>query len=165
MPGVDLNRTVSSIMGDLEYAVVIVTADDGREKSGCLVGFWSGCSIHPPRFMVWISKENRTYDVAVGAGTIALHFVDRDRYELAKLFATASGDDIDKFALCRWRRGAGDAVILEDCPRWVVGRILGRSDGGDHEGFLIEPADAAAGPWPGQLGYQAVKDLDAGHPA
>jgi flavin reductase (DIM6/NTAB) family NADH-FMN oxidoreductase RutF len=161
----DLNRTFSTIMGGLDSPVVIVTADNGREKSGCLVGFFSACSIHPPRVMVWISKENRTFDVAADAGTIAVHFVDRDHYELAKLFATVSGDDVDKFTLCRWRRGVRDAVILEGCARWVVGRVLGRCDGGDHEGFLVEPVDAAAGAWPGQLGFQSVKDLEAGHPA
>lgn len=161
----DLNQLVSTIVGDLEYPVVVVTANDGREKSGCLVGFFSECSIHPPRFMVWISKENRTYDVARRCDVLTVHFLESTHFELAELFATLTGDDVDKFSRCRWRSGTGGAVVLEDSSRWVTGRILERCNGGDHEGFLMEPIDAAAGPWAGQLGFQEVKQLEAGHPA
>src|SRR5690606_31403917 len=41
----------SRIMRDLDFAMAIVTASDGSERSGCLVGFSGQLSIHPPRFM------------------------------------------------------------------------------------------------------------------
>lgn len=48
----------------LNYPMYIVTALAEEERAGCLVGFAGQCSIQPSRFTVWISKANRTYDVA-----------------------------------------------------------------------------------------------------
>ena len=48
----------------LDGPMAIVTAFDGRERSGCLVGFHTQCSIAPSRWIVCISKKNHTYGIA-----------------------------------------------------------------------------------------------------
>ena len=150
------------IMGDLEFPMVIVTADDGREKAGCLVGFTAQCSIGPPRYMAWISKKNHTCRVARGAEVLTVHFPAGDQRPLAERFGTETGDDVDKFAGDDWREMDG-AVVLDDVARWFVGRVTETLDSGDHIGFVLEPLRGSAEPWSGQLGFQQVKDLDAGH--
>ena len=52
------------LVATLDYPVYIVTTAAQSKTGGCLIGFATQCSIHPPRFMVWISVMNRTYDVA-----------------------------------------------------------------------------------------------------
>jgi flavin reductase (DIM6/NTAB) family NADH-FMN oxidoreductase RutF/riboflavin biosynthesis pyrimidine reductase len=156
----------NQIMGDREIPMIIVTASDGRERSGCLAGFHAQASIDPPRYMVWISKKNHTHRVARGAEVLAVHFPSAEQRELAVLFGTKTGDEIDKFAECPWHGGPGDATIVDAIERWFVGRISETMDCGDHVGFLLEPLEGEAGPWPGgQLGFQAVKDLEPGHQA
>lgn len=149
--------------------MAVVTCADGEERSGCLVGFLSQCSIHPPRVTVWISQANHTHGVALRCGHLGVHWLSRDQRDLAELFGSATGDETDKFSRVRWRVGAGGAPVLEDLGRWFVGRVLERRPDGDHTGFLLEPVEIPArdriGPWPGQLGYQAVRDLDPGHEA
>ena len=44
-------------------------------------------------------------------------------------------------------------------------RVTETLDSGDHVGVLLEPLVGSVGPWEGQLGFQAVKDLDPGHDA
>lgn len=153
------------LVGGLDYPMLIVTANDGRRRAGCLVGFASQCSIDPPRFMVWLSKNNHTHDVATGATWLAVHVPTEENRALAELFGSVTGFDEDKFARCAWRDGPDGVPLLADCPQWFVGRVLDRHDTGDHEGFLLEPTDVGTRAGLGQLGFQRVQNLDPGNEA
>jgi hypothetical protein len=48
-------------MSLLDHPMVVVTTRAGNERAGCLVGFATQVSIGPPRFLVGLSKRNRTY--------------------------------------------------------------------------------------------------------
>jgi flavin reductase (DIM6/NTAB) family NADH-FMN oxidoreductase RutF len=164
-PGNDAGPAFQRIAADLDYPMTIVTTGDGDERAGCLVGFVAQCSIDPPLLMVWLSKKNHTARVAYRASTLLVHFVGQDQGDLAALFGTTTGDEVDKFDRCRWEPGPDGVPRLTDCTRWLAGHIVDRFDTGDHVGHLLEMFDGAAGKWAGQLGFQQVKDLDAGHPA
>ena len=152
-------------VGDLDYPMMIVTATDGTQRSGCLVGFGAQCSIAPPRFMVWLSKRNHTYRVAQRADVLVVHFPSTAPadVELAELFGTTTGDEVDKFSRCRWSDGPGGAPVLDGVARWFAGSVTERFDSGDHVAFMLAPVDGRSGEWPGQLGFQAVKDFTPGH--
>ncbi|MEV8068642.1 flavin reductase family protein [Streptomyces sp. NPDC014748] len=130
------------VVDRLDPDMCVVTARAGGERAGCLVGFSSQCSISPPRFVVWLSKENRTYRVAERADRLAVHLLTRGQHALAELFGGSTGDDgVDKFARVRCSERDGAAVVLDDAPVWFVGRIVTRVDGGDHVGFLLDPVE------------------------
>ena len=40
------------LVGQLDYPMFIVTTHFEGERDGCLVGFATQCSIHPPRLIV-----------------------------------------------------------------------------------------------------------------
>jgi flavin reductase (DIM6/NTAB) family NADH-FMN oxidoreductase RutF len=153
------------VMAGIDFPMVIVTAADGDDRSGCLVGFHAQSSIDPPRFTVWISKMNHTYAVARRAEVLTVHLPAADQRALAALFGEETGDEIDKFARCSWRVGPRGAAVLDDVARWFVGRVTETLDSGDHVAFLLEPVAGAAGPWSGQLSFQSVKDFEPGHDA
>jgi flavin reductase (DIM6/NTAB) family NADH-FMN oxidoreductase RutF len=155
----------SDLVGDLDYPMMIVTAAAGVEKAGCLVGFATQCSIDPPLFAVWLSRNNHTFRVAQKADVLAVHFPSSEDLGLAALFGGETGDEVDKFARCRWREGPGHAPVLEDCARWFTGRILERIPTEDHVGFLLRPVEAATGPWAGQLRFQSARHISPGHEA
>ena len=146
--------------------MVVVTATSAGERAGCLVGFATQCSIHPPRYAVWISRKNHTFPVADAAEVLAVHFLGRDQLELAELFGGATGDEVDKFAHCRWEAGPGGVPLLRDCARRFVGRVLERFPTEDHVGFLLQPTRVESGAaWVGQLGFQVARRIDPGHEA
>jgi flavin reductase (DIM6/NTAB) family NADH-FMN oxidoreductase RutF len=60
-----------SLVGELDYPMLIVPATGGGERDGCLVGFATQCSIHPARFLACVSDKNRTYRIAQEADTVA----------------------------------------------------------------------------------------------
>jgi len=149
----------------LDYPMFVVTTTDGTELSGCLVGFTTQTSIHPPRFLVCLSEKNHTYRVARGADLLAVHVLEDDQRDLAELFGGETGDRTDKFSACRWSEGPGGVPLLDDCPAYVVGRVLEHRPLGDHVGFLLEPV-ALGGRSPGRpLTLGDVEDVEPGHRA
>ena len=161
-----MSSPFAEVVADLDYPMAVVTGRVGEEMSGCLVGFASQCSIDPPLVMVWISKANHTHAVALSSEHLAVHWLSSAERELAQVFGSTTGDIVDKFSYCRWRPGAGGVPVIEQCGRWFVGRVLERYATGDHTAFLLDPVEVSRqDPWPGQLGYQSVRDLQPGHEA
>jgi flavin reductase (DIM6/NTAB) family NADH-FMN oxidoreductase RutF len=153
----------------LDYPMYVLTvaaapSGDGR-PAGCLVGFATQCSIDPPRFLVCLSKANRTYRCATGAGVAAVHLLGAGDRDLAALFGTETGDEVDKFERCEWFPGPERVPLLSRCPARFVGRVEGRTDLGDHQGLLLAPVQVGPGLDGGALMFSTVTGLDAGHPA
>ena len=165
MPPSPVEEAFHGIAADLEYPMVIVTTSAGIERAGCLVGFLAQCSISPPLLMVWLSKRNRTSRVAAKASSLLVHFPSQEQRELAILFGSQTGDEVDKFSRCSWEPGPEGLPLLTDCSRWVAGHIVERVNTGDHVGHLLELFQATAGGWVGPLGFQSVKDIEPGHRA
>ncbi len=152
------------LMAQLDYSLFIVTTACNGERSGCLVGFASQVSIHPPRFLVGLSVKNRTYRVAnAGAEVLVVHFVPEQAEDLAELFGGETGDEVDKFARSRWREGPGGAPVLTDLEDWFAGRVLERIPFGDHCGFLLEPIDGETHRSGSPLTFRRAKRIEPGH--
>ena len=156
-------QEVHALVSDLDYPMFIVTAANGRERAGCLVGFATQCSINPPRFLVCLSDKNRTYRVAQDAEVLVVHLVPEEADELAQLFGSETGDDTDKFARCAWHPGPEGTPVLDECGNWFAGRILDRMSGGDHCAFLLEPFEAATEEREEPFTFHRAKRIEPGH--
>lgn len=161
-PDVDV---FEAVVAELDYPMMIVTATaaDG-ERSGCLVSFGTQASISPGRYAVLLSKANHTYGVALRADVLTVHFPSVDDRALVDLFGGETGDEVDKFAECRWGEGPGGAAVLADLVRWFTGSVVDRIDMGDHVAFVLAPIAGQVGSWSRQLGFQDVRGLPPGHP-
>lgn len=124
--------------------VVTVAAPEG-ERSGCLVGFHTQCSIDPPRYAVGLSKANHTYDVALRSEVLAMNLLGADQGALAALFGGHTLDEgIDKFEHCAVDDDETGVPVLAGVVAWVVGRIIERIDVGDHVLHVLSPLRAGA---------------------
>lgn len=151
------------LMSLLDYPLFIVTTAAGEERAGCLIGFASQVSIHPPRFLACLSVKNRTYRVAVRASVLVVHLVPAHAEALAVLFGGETGDEVDKFSRCEWTPGPDGVPVLSDLEDWFAGRILSRSDLGDHCGFLLEPIEGQARRSGSQFTFRRAKWIEPGH--
>lgn len=162
----ELSDTFDALAGSLDYSMLIVTAAAGTERAGCLVGFATQCSIDPPRFLVCISTNNRTFALADRSECLLVHVVPAEAERLAELFGGRSGDELDKFAHTRWHPGPGGLPLLDDCSQWFAGSICQRLPCGDHVGFLLEPfAAQSADGRSGSLMFSHAQQIDPGHAA
>jgi flavin reductase (DIM6/NTAB) family NADH-FMN oxidoreductase RutF len=161
----ETEQTFQRLVAQLDYPMFIATVAAGGERAGCLIGFATQCSIHPPRFLAGISDKNRTFRVAQGATAMAIHLVPEDAIDLAELFGGETGDDVDKFERCDWHPGPDDVPLLDGCPNRFVGRIAERVTFGDHVGLVLEPILAEEDSAAGQLGFHRARRIDPGHEA
>lgn len=161
------DEVFARFVGPLDYPMYVLTVAGpaGSRPSGCLVGFATQCSIAPPRFLVCLSKKNHTFRSAHAARLVAVHLLGSDDHDVAKLFGTETGDEIDKFEHCSWTEGPEGVPVLERCSTWFVGRIHDRIDLGDHEGLVLEPIQLSGTTRDTVLMFSNVSDLEAGHPA
>ncbi|MEY2397395.1 MAG: hypothetical protein QOJ00_569 [Actinomycetota bacterium] len=161
----EVRREFERLVAAIDYPLYVVTtvSADG-ERSGCVVGFATQCSIEPSRYLIGLSVKNHTFRAAQTAEYLAVHVLDRNEKELAELFGGETGDEVDKFARCQWHEGPHRVPIVDGIDAWFVGRIVERVDMGDHLGHIVEPVAAQAAPVD-NLQFGEAKDIDAGHPA
>jgi flavin reductase (DIM6/NTAB) family NADH-FMN oxidoreductase RutF len=156
------------LMASLDSPMAIVTTASDGQQAGCLIGFHSQCSIDPVRYAVWLSKANRTCRLAVNAAYLGVHFLEptAGHRQLAELFGTVSGDDIDKFERCAHQQGPEGLPLLTECANRFVGRRVAMSDdGSDHVCFVVEPITITSQSPMIPLRFHTVEDLSAGHDA
>ena len=150
---------------DLDHPMYIVTATNGRDRAGCLVGFTTQCSIDPPRFIVCLSDKNRTFRVARDARILVVHLVPADAGALAELFGAQTGDEVDKFSRCAWHEGPDGTPVLDECESWFAGRVLDTLDGGDHRAFLLEPVESHGDDAERPFTFHRARRMEPGHEA
>lgn len=127
-----MRSAIDELVAHSDTALIVVTTASQDQRAGCLVGFHTQCSIEPFRYAVWLSKANHTYRVALFATHFAVHFVSTDGDDLAELFGTRSGDEVDKFSMCQWTVGPGGVPILSGLPSILFERQTLWDDGSDH---------------------------------
>ena len=161
-----MTEAFDALVSGLEYPMYVVTASVGSERSGCLAGFVTQCSIDPPTLLVCISKANHTSAIAHAASTLVVHFLGISDTALASLFGERTGDDIDKFARCSWQPGPHGAPVLHGCRGWVAGDVLSRTDVGDHIAYAVRiTSGEARDPSTPQLGFGQARSFSPGHSA
>jgi flavin reductase (DIM6/NTAB) family NADH-FMN oxidoreductase RutF len=154
------------LVAQLDTAMVVVTATAAGEVDGCLVGFHSQCSIRPRRYALWLSTVNRTYRIARSSAVLGVHALAVDQHDVAAHFGGETGDDVDKLAGVAWSPGPDGVPLLDDVADRFVGRVVQRVEvGGDHELFVVEPADARVAPSLTPLRLSGATDIAPGHPA
>lgn len=159
---------MSDLMAAADNAMIVVTAAAGDERTGCLVGFHVQCSIEPFRYAIWLSKANRTHDVAQRATHLGVHLLPADQHDVAELFGGRTSDEVDKLARCEWSPGPGGTPLLADCPDRFVGRILERRPGdadGDHDLLVIDAVESSGSGPAHPLRLADADDITPGHDA
>lgn len=153
-------------MSLLDPPMVVVTATHGGERAGCLVGFHCQSSIEPRRYCVWISRVNHSAGVVPHAATVAVHFLGTEDHDLAVLFGSETGDEVDKFARCDVTDHRLGPPVLARCRlRAIMGRVdVCERGGGDHIGVLLDPIEVSGGPGLTPLRLSDVRDVEPGHP-
>lgn len=157
-------QAFSTIMSSLDTPLIVVTASDGTERAGCLVGFHVQSSIEPQRFCVWLSKANHTYRIALRASHLGIHFLTTTDLPLAEHFGTRTGDDRDKFTDVDVHTGDGQVPVLRACPhRLIVRRTILIDEGGDHVCMAAEVLSAESTGTFEPLRLSQASHLEPGH--
>jgi len=154
---------LSELVSSADAPLFVVTTQDSRERSGCVVGFVTQCSIYPERFVVCLSRLNHTYEVARRAKALGVHLLLADDSELAHRFGEMTGDEVDKFAGIAVETASCGAPIFRGERPWVAGFIEDIHPFGDHVGFVIQPTESGGHRSSAPMRLESI-ELEAGHP-
>lgn len=157
-----MTRHLTALIEGANPSLYVVTARDSTERSGCVVGFVTQCSIYPERLLVCLSRLNHTFDVAMRSSALAVHLLSGSDDDLARRFGESTGDEVDKFADIEVATTSCGAPLLLGNRPWVAGVICDVHPLGDHVGFVIEPSESGGGTVTESLRIGSI-DLDAGH--
>jgi flavin reductase (DIM6/NTAB) family NADH-FMN oxidoreductase RutF len=163
-----IDDAFDDLMGMLDYPVFVVTTVADGEPAGCLVSLASQTSVHPPSFVISLTLNSHTAEVASRSEFLAVHMLPRRQQALAELFGTQTGREVNKFERCSWRPGPQGMPILDETVAWFVARTVSRSDVGDHVVYLLAPIAGWAPESEEDLLYLSdiefdVDDDDGGH--
>jgi flavin reductase (DIM6/NTAB) family NADH-FMN oxidoreductase RutF len=154
----------AELIASLDPAMAVVTTVSDRERAGCLIGFHAQSSIDPARYVVWLSKANHTFRVGVHARYFGVHFLGEGDLELARLFGTESGDDVDKFGHRAWEPGPEGLPLLAECThRFTATRVALLDEGGDHVCLVLQPVEVAPAAPFRPLRLSRTTHLNPGH--
>lgn len=158
-------KAYDDLVAALDGAMVVVTAGNGEEVDGCLVGFHSQCSIEPRCHAVWLSVANRTFEIATRATHLVVHLLGDDDRELAEHFGGNTGDEVDKLAGVDWDPGPGGTPVVAAAPAWFAGSIVAMPDraGGDHQLFVVAVEEVGGSSPADALRLTEVIDIAPGH--
>ncbi|GAB3808021.1 flavin reductase family protein [Micromonospora zhanjiangensis] len=120
-------------------AVAVVTAA-GDPPVGFTATSFTSVSLHPPLVSFCVAQTASSWPGIARAEHIAVHLLDRDQDEVARIFATSG---IDRFASgAGWSAGPHGVPVLHDVLAWLVCRVADRITAGDHDIVLAEPVAA-----------------------
>jgi flavin reductase (DIM6/NTAB) family NADH-FMN oxidoreductase RutF len=161
-PEAPVIKAFERFVAALDYPLYIITTAVDGAPTGCLIGFATQSSIHPPRFLACLSKKNHTFQLARRASTVAVHVLEKRNTAIAELFGGETGDQVDKFTRVKWHYEEG-VPILDDCERWFIGTVLDHIDFGDHVGHVLLPTCVGVAGICEQMTYQQARYIDPGH--
>ena len=144
----------------LDPPLLVVTAADGAERAGCVVGFHSQCSLEPLRYALWLSTVNRTYRVALRSDYLGIHLLGVDDDGLGRWFGGHTGDEEDSFAGIGVDPGPGGVPLVRGVPgRFSARRVALLEADGDHACFVVEAGPDSIGDIAGSGPLLRVSDL------
>ena len=131
------------LLASVDHPMFMLTARDGDRRVGCLAAFATRASIHPPRFLILVPKQDRAQQIATSAPVVVVHVLRAGDGDMATRFAEPSSDDLDPFEELTVLDGPAQTPVVVGLD-WFAGRVLRSFDTGDHVALLLAPHDGSA---------------------
>jgi len=124
-----------TLLRRLAATVVVVTADSYPPVGFTATSFTS-VSLHPPLVSFCVDRSSSSWPAIRAARHVGIHLLSQRQEDVARRFAARG---VDRFDGVEWHRGPHGVALLADPLVWLVCRVAGRVDAGDHTIVLSEP--------------------------
>ena len=134
----------STIFGQLDRELWLITARAGGRSSGLIATYVSSVSLVPPlpRVTVALAKHHFTHELIQTSNAFCMHLLGEDHLDWVWRFGIPSGREIDKLRGLAASISAGGSPILTGASAWIDCRVEARLDTGDRTVHLAEVIDA-----------------------
>lgn len=123
-------------LGSFATGVTVVTASAANGvMAGVTANSFTSVSLEPPLILWCLASTADSLPVFQDASHFAVNVLASTQVDISDHFARRQED---KFNAVRFRRGKGDAPLLEGCVTWLQCRTVERHEIGDHWVFVGE---------------------------
>jgi flavin reductase (DIM6/NTAB) family NADH-FMN oxidoreductase RutF/DNA-binding IclR family transcriptional regulator len=120
------------VLGHYPTGVTVVTAFDGDEPVGMVVGTFTSVSLDPPLVAFMPTTGSGTYARLATASSYCINVLAHDQQELCRTMAVPSDD---KFSRIPWHRSGFGAPVLEGAVAHIHCLPEKETEAGDH--FIV----------------------------
>ena len=153
-----------SLVTRMDTAMIVLTASDGEERAGCLVGFHTA-EQHRAAPVRDLGVEDQPHLRRRAAGPVISRSTSSPRQDrdLAEHFGGLTGDEVDKFADIEWNPGPTVCPCSRGARTGSSPVVAQHDDGGDHVCVIAEPIDVSATAEFTPLRFHSVQRIEPGH--
>lgn len=126
-------RTFRSALGQFATGVTVVTTTTPAGPVGLTVNSFASVSLDPPLVLWSLRAQSFNHAAFAACEYFGVNVLADHQEHLSRRFATPTADKFDGVA---WRRGLGDAPIIEGAAATFECARHANYSGGDHSIFL-----------------------------
>ena len=122
----------AAALGRVPSGLFVVTVRHGKHETGMLASWVQQCSFDPPQVSVAVNKERDVLDSLTDGALFVLNILPEGGKALVAHFGKGFARGEPAFTDLEVARERGTPPVLLASHAYLVCRVVGRADGGDH---------------------------------
>lgn len=139
----DKGNQIGAALGRIASGMFVVTAKKGKQSNGFLASWVQQAAFEPPMVSVSVKKGRPIEGLLEDGKTFAVHVLGTGNKELVRHFGKGFGPDEDAFAGIETTVWDDGTPILKDSLAYLVCKVAGKIEAGDHSVYLGRVVDGA----------------------
>lgn len=127
-----MKSTIADLCRELSLGVYVIGASHGRRHDAFTASSVMQASFEPVLLAVSVNPGHASYPLIRGARHFSINVLRKDQMDMARLFGTHSGHEMDKLRNVSWTTGQTGAPILDDAMAWFECELTAVMPAGDH---------------------------------
>ena len=125
-------ESLAAALGRIPSGLFVLTARDGDDETGMLASWVQQCSFDPPQVTVAVNKARDVLDWLPDGAAFVLNVLPEGGKALVAHFGKGFARGEPAFTGLEVARERGTPPVLLAAHAYLVCRVVGRADGGDH---------------------------------
>ena len=127
-----LNESLAAALGRVPSGLFVVTVRKGDSETGMLASWVQQCSFSPPQITVAVNKERDVLGWLTDGAAFVVNVIPEGGKALVGHFGKGFDPGAPAFDGLEVRREAGLPPVLLSAHAYLVCKVTGRADAGDH---------------------------------
>lgn len=133
---VDPRENLAATLGRVPSGLFVLTATQGENETGLLASWVQQCSFEPPQVTVAVKRDRPVARWLTPDTLFALNILAEGQNSLVSHFARGFALGDPAFAGLAVLREEGKPPVLADALGYLMCRVAGRLEAGDHDVFV-----------------------------
>lgn len=139
-------ETIGPVLGRIPSGISILIAGNGSgRETGMLASWVQQAAFEPPMVTVAVNRKRFLNDWLQTGSPVTVNLLSEDNGPFLKHFAKGFEPDAAAFEGLNITRASNGLPVLADAMGCLEGKVISRTEAGDHFVYVVEVANAVAG--------------------